>query len=204
MIVLALETASYQEASAALFDTGAGSFQKTFPMGRDLSSQLMPEIEKMTAGRVPELIAVDRGPGSFTGIRTGLAAAQGLALGWGAKLAGIPRFDFYPRAGEIGDELLLLDARAGGGFYFEYRRQDGKEAGFCKTEDLPQRFPGPLCYYGECDETTFPGKRFVPASPAIDAQSLALLALKKLERGEAMPTEALYLHLRAALPKKKI
>ena len=75
MSMLALETASYEEASVSFFDEYVGFFQEIFPMGRDLSSQIMPAIEKMIRGRVPEIIVVDAGPGSFTGIRTGLPGA---------------------------------------------------------------------------------------------------------------------------------
>ena len=204
MSLLALETASYQEASVSFFDEHVGFFQEIFPMGRDLSSQIMPAIEKMVCGRVPEIIVVDRGPGSFTGIRTGLAAAQGLALGWGSKLVGISRFDFYPREKESGNELLLLDAKAGGGFYYEYRTDGKKEAGFCKKDELSLKFPNCARYYGECDETTFPGKRFVSLPSDFDAKYLLMLAMEKMEKGEDLPADAIYLHLRAVLPKNKL
>ena len=45
-------------------------------------------IEEVLAGRRPGAILVDCGPGSFTGVRVGLAAAQGLAIGWGVPVAG--------------------------------------------------------------------------------------------------------------------
>ncbi len=47
------------------------------------------------AGREPgaiELIAVNLGPGSFTGLRTGLASAYGLSLGWGRPVRGVSAF----------------------------------------------------------------------------------------------------------------
>jgi len=204
MSMLALETASYQEASVSFFDEHVGFFQEIFPMGRDLSSQIMPAIEKMIRGRVPEIIVVDRGPGSFTGIRTGLAAAQGLALGWGSKLVGISRFDCFPRHKESGNELLLLDAKAGGGFYYEYRTDGKKEAGFCKKDELSLKFPNCEFYYGECGETTFQGKCFVPTPNNFDAKLLLALAMEKMDNGEDLPADAIYLHLRALLPKNKI
>lgn len=202
MLVLAFETASYKEASVAVWNSQGGFHTKTFPMGRDLSSQLIPEVESILGKNVPDLIVVDRGPGSFTGIRTGLAAAQGLALGWGAKLIGVSRLDFYPRDTEDENELLLLDARAGGGFYYEYRTAAKKEAGFCKKDELSLKFPDCQNYYGECDETTFPGKRFVSLAEEPDAKFLIALAMEKLESGEDLPADAIYLHLRALLPKK--
>jgi hypothetical protein len=105
---------------------------------------------------------------------------------------------------ESGNELLLLDAKAGGGFYYEYRTDKKKEAGFCKKDELSLKFPDCARYYGECGETTFPGKQFVPTPSDFDAKYLLALALEKLDNGEELPADAIYLHLRAALPKNKL
>ncbi len=55
---------------------------------RGHAERLLPMIETVLAGRRPDAILVDCGPGSFTGVRVGLAAAQGLAIGWGVPVAG--------------------------------------------------------------------------------------------------------------------
>src|SRR5947207_409886 len=59
---------------------------------------LLPLVDRAMrrAGQVPaslRLVAVSVGPGSFTGIRAGLAAANGIALATGAQLIGVTSFD---------------------------------------------------------------------------------------------------------------
>jgi tRNA threonylcarbamoyladenosine biosynthesis protein TsaB len=55
---------------------------------RGHAERLLPMIADLLGKRRPTSILVDCGPGSFTGVRVGLAAAHGLAIGWRVPLAG--------------------------------------------------------------------------------------------------------------------
>ena len=68
---------------------------RTSAPGRDQAARLLPAIETLLkeAGvgrREIGLIAVTIGPGSFTGVRVGLATARGLALALDVPVAGLP------------------------------------------------------------------------------------------------------------------
>ncbi len=75
--------------SAALIGADGGLVGERHELvGRGHAERLVPMIAELLDGRRPETILVDCGPGSFTGVRVGLAAAHGLAIGWGIPLSG--------------------------------------------------------------------------------------------------------------------
>ena len=88
-MILAFDTSS-AACTAALFD-GSGTLVAHAQeiIGRGHSERLVPMIAEILDGRVADSIIVGVGPGSFTGIRVGIAAANGLAIGWDAKLRGM-------------------------------------------------------------------------------------------------------------------
>lgn len=100
-MILAFDTSSCA-CTAALFDadgTCLGRIDET--IGRGHAERLVPMLDELLDGRRADRILVGVGPGSFTGIRVAIAAAHGLAIGWGADLAGMA-------------SLALLAAGAGG------------------------------------------------------------------------------------------
>ncbi len=59
-------------------------------LGRGHAEALVPMIAALPERGRASRIAVALGPGSFTGVRVGIAAARALALAWGARLVGYP------------------------------------------------------------------------------------------------------------------
>lgn len=87
-MLLAFDTSS-AACTAALFDGGTCIAQRDELIGRGHSERLVPMIAELLDGRSASSILVGVGPGSFTGIRVAIAAAHGLAIGWGAELTGM-------------------------------------------------------------------------------------------------------------------
>ncbi len=86
-LVLVIETAT-AACSVALIENGDLVDERHEVVGRGHAERLLPLVEELLGGRQPDAILVDVGPGSFTGLRVGLAAAQGLRIGWDVPLRG--------------------------------------------------------------------------------------------------------------------
>jgi tRNA threonylcarbamoyl adenosine modification protein YeaZ len=84
---LVIETAT-AACSVALIEGGALIAAAHEVVGRGHAERLVPMIAELPEGGRAPRILVDCGPGSFTGVRVGIAAARGLALGWGAEACG--------------------------------------------------------------------------------------------------------------------
>ena len=86
-MLLSLDT-STAACTAALFDGEQCIAKADELIGRGHAERLAPMLQELLEGRSADSILVGVGPGSFTGIRVGIAAAHGLAIGWGAQLRG--------------------------------------------------------------------------------------------------------------------
>jgi tRNA threonylcarbamoyl adenosine modification protein YeaZ len=87
-------------------------------IGRGHAEALVPAIEALMAGRRADAIIVDIGPGSFTGIRIGIAAARALGLAWGVPVTGfeagaVVAAQAFTRSPLLAGVSILLDAGRG-------------------------------------------------------------------------------------------
>jgi tRNA threonylcarbamoyladenosine biosynthesis protein TsaB len=121
MRVLAIDTA-LAACSAAVFDTAFGGIiaSESPLMTRGHAEALMPLVARVMDKSGLAFVDIDRvvvttGPGSFTGLRVGLAAARGLALATGLPIVGVTTLAAYAAPYLAADETIpvvaAIDAR---------------------------------------------------------------------------------------------
>jgi tRNA threonylcarbamoyl adenosine modification protein YeaZ len=120
MRILAIDTA-LEACAAAVIDTDRGKMAtESLPMERGHAEALMPLIARvMRQADMPfttlDRIGVTTGPGSFTGLRVGIAAARGIALSAGKPAFGLTTLAAFAAPHIAADETsgvtVAIDAR---------------------------------------------------------------------------------------------
>jgi tRNA threonylcarbamoyl adenosine modification protein YeaZ len=121
MRVLAIDTA-LEACSAAVLDTEQGAVvaHESLPMVRGHAEALIPLIARVLEAAGLDFAALDRiavttGPGSFTGLRVGIAAARGIALAANKPAIGLTTLAAYAAPLIAADDTLpvvsVIDAR---------------------------------------------------------------------------------------------
>lgn len=131
MRVLGIET-SGERGGIALLEAGEVRGTRLFEKGMVHGREIAPAIQGLLgeaglALREIDLVACDIGPGSYTGLRVGLAAAKGLVLALRKPLVGVASLDAMAEAARDRARLLCpaIDAKWGqiyGAIYEDGRR----------------------------------------------------------------------------------
>jgi len=177
-------------------------------MARGQSEALMPMIqdclaEAGLAWEQIELVGVGVGPGTFTGIRIGLAAARGIALAGKIPLAGVTSCESVAHAVPEAERqgLIILAAIDGkrADLFVQPFSEDLiplAEPQALMPEDAAKLATGQAILCGDAAHRlaeALPGATLASSQPEPDACVIARLAEAKWQAGTALPATPLYL-----------
>jgi tRNA threonylcarbamoyladenosine biosynthesis protein TsaB len=211
-ITVALETSARSASVAVRSDER--TLELALEPGRAHATDLLPSIDRMVRelGGEPReiaLVLVGTGPGSYTGLRVGIATALGLVRGCGARIRGVPSGETLCfgelQPGEPGS--VLLDARAGEVYFAHYRRAEDevevlRAPTVLRPEEVRASLPGQGPIFAEAsavEAARLPdelrGRLRLDAAPR--AGALLALGTARVERAGAQdPREVQPLYLR--------
>ena len=191
MIVLAVDTA-HAACSACVYDDGGSRVLATVTeaMQQGHAERLPAMVQEVLAAAGTSLEAVDRlaacsGPGTFTGVRIGLAFIRGLALVLDVPALGINTFQVLVaqavEAGAHGDVWVVQDARRSELYVqgFDPRGKPLTEAALVGIEAAASRLAGAcgtIIGTGAALLPLPPDISLSPASPMLDCAIIARLA----------------------------
>lgn len=220
-LVLALET-SARPPSLAL-ERGDRTFTARLGTERRHASDLLPALAQLlgevgATARDLDAIVVGTGPGSYTGLRVGVATALGLARATGADLVGVPSVAAlaFERLAPAETGTVLLDARSRQLYLAVYRRTESAleevvAPRVTTADELGRHLPGTGPILG--DATVADAARLDDAAVARlstdavpTATGLLRLGVERLERAGPTPPEGLrplYLRPFAAAPRRR-
>jgi len=204
-MILALDTSTHTM-GLALFDGVQVLSEAVWVSRNHHTVELAPAVADTLAKagvKVPELgaIVVATGPGSFTGLRIGLALAKGMALMHQIPLVGIPTLDILAAAQPLRAEPLATILRAGRGRlavgWYEVKEAAWQLIGnieVCTPQELSRRIQSPTLVCGELTEGERrllgrKRKNVILASPAQSLRRPAFLAELGWQRWQSGRTD---------------
>ncbi|HEY5640809.1 MAG TPA: tRNA (adenosine(37)-N6)-threonylcarbamoyltransferase complex dimerization subunit type 1 TsaB [Dehalococcoidia bacterium] len=223
MTELSIDTAS-SLASVALSRGGEVIAESTWECRRNHTVELLPAIERLLAEASvakDDLTAVfvSVGPGMYTGLRVGVATAQGLARASGLPLVGVGRLelDAYPHAAFAANVVAVHRAGRGDLAWAAYRGGPWRELTpprLTKPDELADSLHERTLLAGEIDEELAAllaeraGDLAEIAAPATVGRAVALAELGRARLAAGGPHEPalvapVYLRPAAIGPQKQ-
>ncbi len=199
-MLLAIDTAG-PACSAGFFEGDHALASASEEIGRGHAERLMPMIEELRGQADVALdnisqIAVTVGPGSFTGLRVGLAAARGFALALGCPCTGVSVLEAFNHA--FGDDKpigIAIDARREQVWWQAFGTGDESEPTARKATPHPK---DPIRLAGSGAHLLAGSKsQIISRAASAPIAAVAAVALTHLNR----PPNALYLRAPDAKPQ---
>lgn len=143
MTILSVES-SAKAVSAAITENGALLCETWIHIRQTHSETLMPAVEQLlritgkTAAEI-DLYAVSCGPGSFTGLRIGVACIKGMAFLENTPCAGVSTLEAIAWGGisyEGKTVCAVMDARCGQVYHANFKIQNGKPERRCEDRAI--------------------------------------------------------------------
>ena len=146
--MLAIETAT-EACSVALFEDNLLLDLRHEVLGRGHAERLVPMIAELPdKGRAAQIL-VSLGPGSFTGVRIGLATARALGIAWNVEVSGYPTLALVAAMAQRRDPLPVTVCMNGGHgqWFVQAFDADGQPAGLPLSQTPEQAFPEKPCSF---------------------------------------------------------
>ena len=161
MKILAIDS-SAKAASVAVVEDGKILGEVFLNCGLTHSVTVMPSVEwllDMTGLKISDIdrIAITEGPGSFTGLRIGMAAVKGLAWACDIPCVGVSTLETIARGAAAYDGIIcaVMDARANQVYNALFESKGGKLTRLC--EDRAITIPELLNELSDKEKVTFAG-----------------------------------------------
>ena len=186
MRTLVIDTAT-EACSVALFEDATCLAGEWRMLGRGHAENLVPMIAALPDRGHAARIAVSLGPGSFTGVRVGLATARALSFAWGAQIVGYqtPTLVAAMARKQVGAKPVSIAMTGGHGEWFVARFGKDGEPLLAPTSLRPQDAAA------TCDDTYVAGNQSAALVAARgfgeaieigpDARAFALLTNRDLQ-----------------------
>ncbi len=193
--ILAIET-STPRGSIARYEDGRPVEVIEFTSDRSHNSVIFEPLKAALKSGPPDLVVVGTGPGSYSGIRVGIAAGLGISLAHGVPLVGLSSLTAFGEGYALERYALTGDARRGSWWYAEV--ESGQLVLPPVVEDEAATAARTALCPGQLftlDSASPPFCQAIPVCPRADvlACRAAALTVEAVSRLAAVETEPLYL-----------